>query len=188
MSVKPEIRNFPPILPGIVFALTSLFVLPLFLPLTSVASDEEPPSVKIESLTNTETGPSGSAVGLDKLLKLPKEGSTKVVTEPKTARADWESRFTTADEEVEEAKRNLKATQNKVDALTEASGGGWKMTPPGMEAGDTGTVSYELKQEVRDNKEAVSAAERHRTDLMVEASLAGVPSEWIPEKPAVKAD
>lgn len=173
MSVKPEMRNFLPILPGFYFALASLLALPLLLPLPSAAADEEP---------------RGGAVGLDKLLKLPKEGSTKVVTQSRTDRGEWESRFTTADQQLEEAKSNLKATQDKVDALAEASGGGWKMTPPGMQAGDTGTMSYELKQEIRDNKDAVSAAQRHRTDLMVEASLAGIPPEWTPEKPAVNAD
>jgi len=157
------------------FAFLTLFGLGA---VASVAlAGEEVPAAGSEA----QPAKSSSGVGLDKLLKLPEPGSYGVESYAGNGREEWEARFAVADADTAKAKEKLSESQAKLDELSETSGG-WQMAPPGMQAGENGTLSYQLMQEIRQNKEEVTQAERTRRELVVEASLAGVPDSWYREK------
>jgi hypothetical protein len=109
-------------------------------------------------------------------MKLPGTGNYEVERYGGAGRSEWVSRFAEVDGELDSAKKSLVEAQQKLDALAGDSGG-WQMAPPGAQSGDAGPVSYELLQEIRRHKEEVEVAERRRRELVVEASLAGVPEE-----------
>ncbi len=118
-------------------------------------------------------------VGLDRLLRLPGTTESYKVEEKKyggISRSEWEARFQDAESGVVQAKRDLTSAQKELDEVA-SEGGGWSMAPPGASNPDAGPASYELLQKVRTRKEDVAAAERRRTELTVEASLAGVPED-----------
>jgi hypothetical protein len=124
------------------------------------------------------------AVGLDSLLKLPPAGSP--VAEPRAggaSRQEWEQRFATARGDVQAARDAIDKAQQELGSLAKGSEN-WQMAAPGVQAGaENSPMSYRLRQELRKQREELSAAERRLTDLEVEANLAGVPEEWtrLPE-------
>ncbi len=129
--------------------------------------------------TDVPAGNPAPAVGLDQLLKLPGTTKSYEIEETKyggISRSEWASRFEAVNSNVEVAKGALAATQKELDEAASSSGG-WNMAPPGATNPEAGPASYELLQKVRDQKDEVAAAERRRTELTVEASLAGVPED-----------
>jgi hypothetical protein len=58
---------------------------------------------------------------------------------------------------------------------------GWQMSAPGVQAmnPEDSPVSYELRQELRRQREEIERFERRLRELEVEAKLAGVPDEWL---------
>ena len=117
------------------------------------------------------------SVGIDRLLTLPKSNSYREERYGGLSRSEWIERFTQADSAVEKAKRELLETQDKLDAAANQSSG-WQVAPPGAPAGEGGTASFQLVQQVRRHREEVEVAERKRRELIVEANLAGVPEDW----------
>ena len=55
------------------------------------------------------------------------------------------------------------------------------MAAPGMPQGasENSPLSYRLLHEIRRQREEVARFERRLRDLKIEASLAGVPDEWL---------
>ncbi len=174
MTVRPTTRA------SVHFNSVHIFAFIAFLGLAGVAAaeDEAQDSVAGAEVKSSE---GGSAVGLDKLLKLPNPSSYVVESPAGSERREWEARFVVADADLEKARNKLRESQAKMDELSETSKG-WQMAPPGMQAGENGTMSYQLMQEIRGNKEEVANAERRRRDLTVEASLADVPEDWYSQK------
>ncbi len=145
------------------------------------AESSEPESTATESPAGEPAAQ--PTVGLDRLLKLPGTATTYEVQEEKkyggVSRSEWASRFDAVNSDVEDAKQDLSAAQRELDQAA-SEGGGWSMAPPGASNPEAGPASYELLQKVRSQKEEVAAAERRRTELTVEASLAGVPDDLFP--------
>ncbi|HVH20778.1 MAG TPA: hypothetical protein VNF72_20995 [Myxococcota bacterium] len=119
------------------------------------------------------------AVGLDSLLKLPPSGAS-----PGEARAggvtrqEWEQRFAIARGDVAAAQGAIDKAQQELGTLAKGTEN-WQMSAPGAQANaENSPMSYRLRQELRKQREELSAAERRLTDLEVEANLAGVPEEW----------
>ncbi len=178
MSMKLMAPGAPPPFFIVSFAFLTLFCLG---PVASAAEagDELPPVTGSEMPQPDKKSSSG--VGLDKLLKLPEPSSYGVESYAGNEREEWKARFSVADKDLAKAKEKLSESQSKLDELSETSGG-WQMAPPGMQASENGTLSYQLMQEIRENKKEVTQAERTRRELVVEASLAGVPQSWYREK------
>jgi hypothetical protein len=119
------------------------------------------------------------AVGLDQLLKLP-----PIVEVPReqigsATRGQWRARFASARAEHEAARTGLEAVQKQLGTAAEDTEA-WQIAPPG--SGTAGAseapVDYQLKQEMRRQREDLARAERHLQDLTIEADLAGVPADW----------
>ncbi len=170
MEVRPSANQIP----VCIYIFLALFGLA---GAVSAAEEAQAPVAKTEVKSSQDS----AGIGLDKLLKLPNPDSYVVESPAGNEREEWEARFAVAEADVEEAKSKLRESQAKMDELSESSTG-WQMAPPGMQAGESGTLSYQVMQEIRSNKEEVAKAEHRRRDLVVEASLAEVPEEWYSPK------
>ena len=124
-------------------------------------------------------------VGIDQLLKLP---STVHVPPGQSARPgghtrdEWQERFAGARGAIDEHRAAL---DRALEELKEMVGeqGSWQMAAPGMPAAaaeDT-PVSYQLREEIRRERVEMDRAEKRLRELEIEASLAGVPPEWVNE-------
>lgn len=123
------------------------------------------------------TAPPG--VDLDSLFRLPKDSPR--VEEPRPgglSRKQWGERFEIATGDVAKSRAALRKAQ---DALEEKAAGtdAWQLAAPGAPAGsDNSPLSYKLRQEIRQQRDELAAAERRYEELRIEANLAGVPEAW----------
>lgn len=120
-------------------------------------------------------------VGLDQLLKLP--STTPMVEEARKGgrtRADWRLRFDTAQAALADHEQALRKAREELEELV-GEQSSWQMTAPGLPAGsaENTPVSFQLREEIRREEDEVARAERRLRDLEVEASLAGVPGDWL---------
>ncbi len=129
-------------------------------------------------------------VALDALFKLPSR--TPQIDAPERAGAtqrEWLERFDVARSDLERAQARLEATQAELESLASSSQS-WQVAAPGGQAGsgDTGPLSFRLRQQIRRDREELEEAERALTELRVEAELADVPPDWTgePVEPAVE--
>jgi hypothetical protein len=122
-------------------------------------------------------------VGIDQLLKLP---SSVQVPPGKSARRgghtrdEWRERFEDARGEIDEHRAALDRALAELKEMV-GEQGSWQMAAPGMPAAaaeDT-PVSYQLREEIRRERVEMDRAEKRLRELEVEASLAGVPPEWV---------
>jgi hypothetical protein len=120
-----------------------------------------------------------STVTLDRLLTLPTALNVESGRKGGATRAEWHSRFATAETEIATAKEALEESLGKLDELAgEASN--WKVGAPGVQINpdDESPLNFGLRQEIRRRREDVERAERGLRELFVEASLAGIPENW----------
>ena len=118
------------------------------------------------------------AVGLDKLLKLPKSYEFDDERRAGATRSEWRSRFEVAREDLAKAEQNLERIRDELESLA-GGAASWQMAPPGVDLSSAeNPVSYRLTQELRRGREEVERAEHRLTELDVEANLAGVPEDW----------
>ena len=119
------------------------------------------------------------AVELDRLLKLPASVETPREQIGSATKSQWRARFASARAEHDAALASLEAAQKKLGTAAEETDA-WQMAPPG--AGATGAadapLDYQLKQEMRRQREELRRSERTLRDLTIEADLAGVPADW----------
>jgi hypothetical protein len=132
-----------------------------------------------------EEGDPPPAVTLDQLLTLP--SSLRIEAEQKggTTRSEWRAQFVAAEAELEAAKTDLDASLDRLRDVS-AEKGGMKLASPMQGAGGGGMgetpLDYGLKNEIREGRDAVFSSERRLQELKLEASLAGVPPEWLTEE------
>lgn len=120
------------------------------------------------------------AVELDRLLKLPDARSLEApVRRGGATRREWQARFQTALDELEQARSALASAQHELEELAGQSEQ-WQIGAPGADPGAAANspLSYRLRQEIRRQREEVERSERRLRELEVEARLAGVPEEW----------
>lgn len=123
--------------------------------------------------------PAPPAIELDRLLKLP--ASVEIPREQigSASKNQWRARFTSARAEHEAALAALEAAHKKLGTASEETDA-WLIAPPG--SGATGAaeapVDYQLKQEMRRQREDLTRSERQLRELTIEADLAGVPADW----------
>ena len=137
-------------------------------------------------LAEEPTPAAAPVIGLDKLMKLPDSYSAPAAERRgKGLTADqWRDRFAAADRDVVTAEKDLSNAQAALEKLA-GSTSSWQMSAPGIlgggaagSDGETGPVSFRLREAVRMRKAAVEEAKRARRELVVEANLAGVPDDW----------
>jgi hypothetical protein len=129
----------------------------------------------------------GEGPGLDALLQLPSGFMSP--QSPGVAGAgegEWRRRFQKTQKELIEARSKLEETKRELDEV--AVGGGssqWSMAPPGASnsgGSSASPLSFRLRQQLKEDRDALDAAERAMRELRIEADLAGVPSTWrLPE-------
>ena len=134
--------------------------------------------------TAAEADPPLSAppVELDRLLKLPDSLDLETPRHGGATRSEWRSRFAEARKDLEGARAALEAAQREMGELA-GEKSGWQMGAPGVQAmnPENSPVSYELRQEIRRQRDEIERFERRLQELEVEAKLAGVPDEWLAE-------
>ncbi|MEZ4330171.1 MAG: hypothetical protein R3F35_00315 [Myxococcota bacterium] len=127
-------------------------------------------------------GASGSAPGLDDLLRLPNGFETQTAERPVAGASEdeWRRRFTRAERSIIEARERLADTKRELDGMAETGGASqWSVAPPGASAQQsTSPLSFKLRQELQRNREDLETAEKALRELRIEADLAGVPAEW----------
>ncbi len=119
------------------------------------------------------------AVELDRLLKLPPAVEVQREQIGSATRSQWRARFASARAEHDAALAGLEAAQKKLGVVAEGSEA-WQMAPPGAGAAGASEapVDYQLKQEVRRQREDLTRSEKNLRELTIEADLAGVPADW----------
>jgi hypothetical protein len=124
----------------------------------------------------TEAAP---AVELDRLYRLPDSVDTGGERLGSATRTEWRARFASALAERAAAQAALEEAQKE---LGEAADGAdpWQIAPPGVQTtgASEAPVSYQLRQEVRRQREEVDRSERRLRELTIQADLAGVPADW----------
>jgi hypothetical protein len=127
-------------------------------------------------------GATGSAPGLDDLLRLPSGFETQAAERPVAGASEdeWRRRFTRAERSIAEAREKLAATKRELDGIAETGGANqWSVAPPGGSAQQsTSPLSFKLRQELQRNREDLETAEKALRELRIEADLAGVPPDW----------
>jgi hypothetical protein len=134
--------------------------------------------------TGAESGDATDAtpppgVDLDALLRLPKD-SPRVEESRRggLSRKQWEERFESATADVAESRAALRKAQGELEEMA-AGTDAWQLAAPGAPAGsDNSPLSYKLRQEIRQQRDELAAAEKRYEELRIEANLAGVPEEW----------
>jgi hypothetical protein len=95
-------------------------------------------------------------------------------------REAWEREFLKARSEVAELRARVEATQSE---MRDAAGAGWSYSPGGGQAENPEMLKR--KAQLKRDRQSLDAAEQRLRDLEVEASLAGVPQEWMhPAEPS----
>jgi len=121
--------------------------------------------------------------GLDALLQLPRgfmAGESRAVAG--AGEAEWRRRFSESQRAFDQAGRELAETKRELDSVADGGGAStWSMAPPG--GGSSGgpsssPLSFKLRQELKEKREQLEAAERAVRELRIEADLAGVPANW----------
>lgn len=126
-------------------------------------------------------------LGIDSLLRprvvAPRRASAPAVPSEETHggrnRESWARAFGDARAELREAEAGLEKSRKK---LSEASQGGNYTYNPlgGTDSSPTDPEVQKAKAQRDRDRKAIEAAQKRLRDLTVEASLAGVPDEWIP--------
>ncbi len=137
-------------------------------------------------LAEEPTASGAPVIGLDKLMKLPDSYSAPALERrgKGLSAEQWRDRFAAADRDVIRAEKDLRNAQAALEKLA-GSTSSWQMSAPGMLGGgtagadgETGPVSFRLREAVRARKVVVEEAKRARRELVVEANLASVPDDW----------
>jgi len=117
-------------------------------------------------------------VAYDALFRLPDDQHSKPGEGAAIDRKRWEQRFATVRGDLDGARAKLAKAQTDLESLAHKTDN-WQMAAPGAQpTNENSPISYKLRQEIREDREEVSRAERRLRDLEVEASLAGVPADW----------
>ena len=121
-------------------------------------------------------------VALDALFKLPNRVPKLDAPERGGAtQREWLERFDVARADLARAEAKLAATQAELERLASSSQSWQVAAPGGQGGGETGPLSFRLRQQIRGDREEVERAETALTELRVEAELANVPPEWTGE-------
>jgi hypothetical protein len=129
--------------------------------------------------------PSGvDGPGLDALLQLPSSfmaGESRVVAG--AGEAEWRRRFYESQRAFNQAGLELAKTKRELDSVADGGGAStWSVAPPGGGGSSGGPssspLSFKLRQELKEKRAQLEAAERAVRELRIEADLAGVPANW----------
>ena len=169
-------------LPAIVLGLLLLAPAP-----PAPAADE--PAGEVASVPDPQDAPPPApeepdpAVDLDRLLRLPNSYEADVDRRGGATASEWRARFGAARKEAEDARTRLATAEAELEKASGTSSA-WQVSAPGTSDPQTSPISLRLREQIRSEREAITAAERRLRALDVEADLAAVPPDWRePAKP-----
>lgn len=145
-------------------------VIPLLLGPQATVAQESPAA-------ESAPGPAESSrprLDLERLLRVPKLPPPAQELYGGKDRSTWQSAFSSARGEVSALEKTLDEKQQE---LREAAPQEWGFSPTGTGA-PTDPEVLRLRAEIRRDKQSLEAAQKRLRELEVEASLAGVPTEW----------
>jgi len=118
-------------------------------------------------------------ISIDRLLRLPDSYVAGGERRGGATRQQWRKRFDEARARVETLRLELARAQHELEGMAGTTGQ-WQAAAPGGGTPDhqTQTVSYKLRQAIREQRDALTGAERALRDLSVQADLADVPQAW----------
>ncbi len=90
-------------------------------------------------------------------------------------REEWREQFDSLQSEIRTLEAMIAGKQEK---MREASDGGYQFAPPGAGA-PTDPAVLQLRAELKRDRTTLETSRRRLRELEIEASLAGVPRDWI---------
>ena len=114
---------------------------------------------------------------LERLLRPPGTMADAPSAEPSYGgrdRAEWREEFERANDEVTDLEAKVEVGQQR---LRKTTAGDWNYSPAGGEATDPEVLK--LRAQLRRDRQSLEASRQRLRDLRVEASLAGVPEDWL---------
>ena len=140
------------------------------------------------------SAPRKPSIGIDSLLRprsmTPSSGSAPAPAAAPTEelhggrnREAWAKAFIDARAEVREIETRLEKSRKKVREASSSSGAYQYSPIGGTESTSTDPEVLKARAQAGRDKKELEAAQTRLRDLQVEASLAGVPEEWIPSEP-----
>jgi hypothetical protein len=144
---------------------------------------EEPPALASASAAEAtpqdspaEAAPS-AGVALDQLLTLPTNRTYSVEKKGGLTRGEWRARYDDVRADLAKERAAYEETQAK---LEDAAGSAWSVNPiPGSEQDTSRSpVDFQLRTQLRRQREEIGRLERKLRQLDIEANLAQVPEDW----------
>jgi len=145
----------------------------------SAGQSEEPRAAAPSEAPAPAPGDAAPATGvaLDQLLTLPSNRTYSVERKGGLTRSEWRSRYGEVRGDLQKERDALEETQGK---LEDAGGGQWSVNPiPGSDTDTSRSpIDFQLRTQLRKQREEIDRLERKVRQLDIEANLAGVPEEW----------
>lgn len=116
-------------------------------------------------------------VPLDRLLQIPQTLNYRVERRGGATQGEWRERFQEGRSALEQARDALTRSEEELAGLG-GSSEGWQLAPPGSKGTSEAPLSYQLKMQIRREREEVDRSEKRLRDLEIEANLADVPEGW----------
>ncbi len=148
-------------------------------PAGSWAQSAPPPGGDIgpEDVSPAPQHKPSAPLDLERLLRPPGILADTPPSEPSYGGRDrvaWRDEFERANLEVKDLEAKVEVSQ---DRLRKTTSGDWNYSPAGGEATDPEVLK--LRAQLRRDRQSLEASRQRLRDLRVEASLAGVPEDWL---------
>jgi hypothetical protein len=147
------------------------------LALAAPGAGEEPAAQQPAKEPAPAPAPDSPPVHLDQLLTLPSDRHYSVERKGGLTRGEWRARYGEVRADLQKERAAYEQTQAK---LEDEAGGQWAVNPiPGAEQ-DTSKnpVDFQLRTQLRRQRDEIDRLERKIRQLDIEANLAGVPDDW----------
>ena len=157
-----------------------------FLTFASWAQDDDQPSLGVtgrDQSAPVAPPPEVRAVpevDLNQLLQLPSSIDFEQQERNGISSDVWKARFRKSFASIRAAQSRIAKTKDELDSMSSSSGSGqWQMAPPGAGTStEVSPMSFKLREQLREQRAALDAAELSHRELAIQADLAGVPEAW----------
>ncbi len=120
---------------------------------------------------------SGREVELERLLQLPESFDVGGEHRGGASESEWRGRFLKARQDIDATRYALDEAQKQLEILA-GDTSGYQVAAPGATDPQNSPVSFQLRQEIRRQREELGRAQKRLRELGVQANLADVPEPW----------
>lgn len=136
--------------------------------------------------TRTSQGATGGDPrDIESLMRLPSgfTGRAPGAQVAGASESEWKRRFRQTQDALAESQSALEKNKQALDGIAvSGSANQWSVAAPGGGGGESpnsgSPLSFKLRQELKQNRVDLEAAEKAMKELVIEADLAGVPESW----------